>query len=291
MSTTKRFRFKKRYILLLLLISLIAVLHSGCFTLRKTPEEFRAALEQKGQSQVEFHTYQQGERKMSYVQVGKGKGRPLVIFIHGSPGSSDAYVDYLAHPELKEKAILISVDRPGFGYSGFGKAELSLEQQAANIRPIIDRIHPSKTILVGHSYGGPVAVRMAADFPDLIDGMVLIAASIDPELEPAIWWRKLLNVPPIRWLVPKALRVCNQEILPLKEELELMMPVWESIQERTVVIHGESDKLVPAGNAGFARRMLVNSPQVEVQMIEDGNHFILWGEIEKITQAILSLLD
>ena len=273
-----------------MLIALLAILHSGCFTFRQSNESFGEKLKQNGQQQIQFHSYRVNEREMNYVQVGAGAGRALVLFIHGSPGAADAYLDYLTNPQLSEKAILVSVDRPGFGYSGFGKPERSLKQQAACIRPIINRIQPSKTILVGHSYGGPVVARMAADYTDVIDDIILVAPSIDPELEPATWWRHLINIPVLRWLVPRALRVCNQEILPLKKELETMMPAWENIEAKAAIYQGENDKLVPAGNADFARRMLVNSPKVEVQIIEGGNHFILWSESSQIIQKILKML-
>ena len=157
--------------------------------------------------------------------------------------------------------------------------------------PIIQKTQPSWTILVGHSFGGPLATRIAIDNPDLIAGIVLVAPSIDPELEPPIWWRSMLNVWGIRWLVPKALRVCNQEILPLESELKAMLPDWKNIKAESIIIQGEEDKLVSPENADFAKRMLTGSESVEIMMVEGGNHFILWSEIELITQAILKLLD
>ncbi|MEM1322641.1 MAG: alpha/beta hydrolase [Bacteroidota bacterium] len=291
MTANKRFRFKKRYLLLGLFIALLSVLHSGCFSLRQSNASFAKKLENRGQQDYQFHSYEVGERQMNYVQVGEGAGRPLVLFLHGSPGAADAYLEYLVKPELNEKAVLASVDRPGFGHSDFGKTEKSLAQQAAYIRPIIDRIQPSKTILCGHSFGGPVAARMAIDFPDLIDGIILVAPSIDPELEPGTWWRKIFNVPILRLLVPTALRVCNQEIIPLKKELEIMLPGWEQIEAEATIFQGEKDRLVPAGNADFAHKMLTNSPAVDMHMIPGGNHFILWSEVDQITAAILKMLD
>jgi len=281
---------KKRYILLGVFVLFVVIINSGLFSFRKSDKQIKAYLAERGQ-EATTHTYKHGKRKMHYIQVCEEKGKPLVLFMHGSPGAADAYLDYLADPRLSEKATLVSVDRPGFGRSGFGKTETSLEEQAAAIFPIIQKVKPSKTILVGHSYGGPLAARIAIDYSALIAGIVLVAPSIDPELEPPTWWRSILNIWGIRWLVPKALRVCNQEILPLESELKAMLPGWKKIKAKSIIIQGEKDKLVPPGNADFAKKMLTESEDVEIMMIEGGNHFILWSEIELVTQAILRLLN
>ena len=54
------------------------------------------------------------EHELSYLIAGD-PARPRVIFIHGSPGSSTMYVDYLR--ELENEAEIIAVDRLGYGGS------------------------------------------------------------------------------------------------------------------------------------------------------------------------------
>jgi pimeloyl-ACP methyl ester carboxylesterase len=114
------------------------------------------------------------------------------------------------------------------------------------------------------------------DFPALVDGLFILAGSIDPELEPRERWRKPLDRPALRWLLPPSMAVANQEILPLYEELTAMLPLWASITCPLTVVQGTEDTLVPAGNAAFAQRMAVNSIRIDIRMIEGGNHFILW---------------
>jgi predicted alpha/beta hydrolase len=61
---------------------------------------------------------------------------------------------------------MIAIDRPGFGYSDFGKA-VDLETQASLLESLATQITNSKPIvLVGHSLGGPVIVngRRQAEF-------------------------------------------------------------------------------------------------------------------------------
>lgn len=282
-------KFKKRYFLLSLLPVIYGCSRLNILTFRETPEEQRTHLQAKGQTNPEFGTYEIGEQTIHYTHVGNDT-LPLVLLVHGSPGSSSAFLDYLGDEKLGKVAQSIAVDRPGFGYSKFGKAERSLEKQALALKPLLERYRDRKTILVGHSFGGPIIVRAAIDFPDLVDGLVMVAGSVSPDLEPKEWWRKPLDWWIFRWMVPPALRVCNQEILPLYKELEIMLPDWKKVTCPVTIIQGAEDNLVPPDNATFAEAELVNSQKVRVQIIENGDHFILWSRRNLIVQAIIDLL-
>ena len=146
-------------------------------------------------------------------------------------------------------------------------------------------------ILVGHSLGGPLIALMAIEHPDLVDGLVIVAGSIDPELEPnETWFRAPLATPFLSWVLPRSLRASNEEIYHLKPELEKMLPMWSEIKCPVIVIQGKKDSLVPPGNADFARKMLVNAP-VEFILKDDMDHFVPWSNPELIHQAIVTLID
>lgn len=281
---------RKRYLIpLSILISLYGITQLNFCTFRESPQQQITALETSTKLLPTVESYEIGKQRIQYTHIGD-TSLPLVILVHGSPGSSSAYLGYMQDSNLLKKVHLIAVDRPGFGYSNLGKAQRSLKMQAKAFLPILEKYSANKTILVGHSFGGPVISRMAMDFPHLINGLVIVAGSIDPDLEPNEWWRKPLNWRILRWLLPKALRVCNQEILPLEGELRKMMPLWEKIKTPVTVIQGELDNLVPKGNADFAKKMLVNSEKVKIKIIEGGNHFILWSLQDKVVDAIVELL-
>jgi pimeloyl-ACP methyl ester carboxylesterase len=216
---------------------------------------------------------------------------PLVLFVHGSPGSLSAFIDFLADSILIKKALLISADRPGFGYSNFGNAEPSLKKQGETLKPILEKYkHNRPIVLVGHSLGGPLIARMAVDYPELVDGLIIVAGSIDPELEPnETWFRAPLSTPFLSWILPGSLRASNEEIYHLKPELEIMLPLWKKITCPVILIQGMRDVLVLPENASFAERMLVNAT-LEVIMVEDMNHFVPWSNPELIDAAILKML-
>jgi pimeloyl-ACP methyl ester carboxylesterase len=56
------------------------------------------------------------------------------------------------------------------------------------------------------------------------------------------------------------------------------------------VIQGKKDSLVPAANADFAKKMLVNAP-VEFVFKDDMDHFVPWSNPELIHDAILKMIQ
>lgn len=274
---------------LLAFISLMVSFHS-CMTFRMSDKEVKEYFQSKKIDGSQHH-YKSGTYTIHYAQTG-AENNPLVLFVHGSPGSLSAFIGFLADTALTKQALVITADRPGFGYSNFGMAEPSLEKQAATLKPILEKYKENRpVILIGHSLGGPVIARMAIDYPDLVDGLVFVAASIDPELEPnETWFRAPLATPFLSWVLPRSFRASNEEIYQLKPQLEEMLPLWKEIKCPVIVIQGKKDSLVPAGNADFAKKMLINAP-VELVLKKDMDHFVPWSNPELISEAVLTLLN
>jgi pimeloyl-ACP methyl ester carboxylesterase len=144
-----------------------------------------------------------------------------------------------------------------------------------------------KIILIGHSLGGPMIARMAMDYPELIDNLIIVAGSITPNLEPnEKWFRIPMDFMPIRVLIPASFRASNHEILYLKPELEKMLPLWKNIRQPVIVIQGGKDMFVSPKNADFAEKMLVNAKSLKVVRIDTMNHFVPWSHPQLIKKAI-----
>lgn len=274
----------------IILFALLMIVMHSCMTFRMSTKEINTFFADKN-IPVRQHQYITGFREMHYVETGDSL-KPLVLFVHGSPGSLSAFIDFLADSALLKKALLVTADRPGFGYSNFGFAEPSLQKQAEALKPILASHKKNRPIiLVGHSLGGPLIARMAMDYPDLVDGLIIVAGSIDPALEPnETWFRAPLATPFLSWLLPRSFRASNEEIYQLKPQLEEMESLWSKITCRVIVIQGGKDSLVDPGNADFAKKMLVNA-QVEFIRPSNVDHFIPWSNPELIDEAIGRILN
>ncbi len=227
-------------------------------------------------------------RNIHYVTVGD-TNKQAVLFVHGSPGSWDNFLGFLSDSTLHKDFYLIAVDRPGFGKSGYGEPERSLEKQAAAINVILSQENTS-AILVGHSFGGPVITRMAIDSPNYVDGLILVAASVDPDLEKTKWYQIPVHYKIFSWLLPGVLYSTNEEIIALKNELHEMSVSWKTITQPVTIIQGGKDKLVPQENADYAKKMLVNAPLKMIQ-IDDMNHFIPWNRADLIKKEMTIMLQ
>ena len=277
----------RKWMLILGVLLLLALL-PRCVSMHMSDKKVNEYFEGTAQK-PSFYEYTLNGRKIHYAAMGADT-LPMVVFVHGSPGSWDAFISFFKDTTLYQVARIVSVDRPGFGKSGYGKVEISLEEQAALLMPVLKTSKsPRLPILVGHSLGGPVISRMAMDYPHLVGGLVLVAPSIDPELEKWEWYRHVGGFFLFRAIIPKELDVSNQEILPLKKELNRMVPLWTHIRVPVTVIQGDKDNLVPPGNADFARKMLINSP-TEIWMVPQMNHFSPWSRPGLIRDAILGQL-
>lgn len=225
---------------------------------------------------------------MHYMYQDMGKEASLV-FIHGTPGSWDAFISYFIADTLTQRANIVSPDRPGFGKSSYGKPIRSLEEQSDLLKPMLEAI-PAPRILIGHSLGGPIVARMAMDYPELVDGIIMLAPALDPALEPnEDWFRIPMRWPVIGAIAPKIFRISNEELVFLDEELELMLPLWKAITVPSIVIQGGKDMLVNPGNAAFADSMLVNAPK-DIVFLEESNHFLPWNKSALIKKKIVELL-
>jgi len=284
----KNGKAKKWILSLFLLIILAGTLHS-CLQFRMSSSEidsYFADKKQKGR----IINYREGFRIVNYVIVGDDD-KPLVIFVHGSPGSLSAFIDFLGDSSLLHQAQLISVDRPGFGSANFGNAEPSLQKQAELLKSVIKKTKNNRPVfLVGHSLGGPLIARVAMDYPELVDGLIMVAPSIDPKLEPNEWFRAPLATPFLRWILPRSFRASNDELYQLKPQLENMLPLWQKVMTPTIVIQGKKDRFVPYENAFFAKEKMVNAP-VTLVMVDTMDHFVPWSNPEIINAAITEMIN
>jgi pimeloyl-ACP methyl ester carboxylesterase len=237
-----------------------------------------------------MRTYTTDEgRALAAAETGNANG-PLVVMLHGTPGGWAAFLQVMADPQLAARALLVSVDRPGWGQTG-GPLETSLAAQARAIEAVL-AAHPQNrpAIVVGHSLGGPVAARLAMDFPAKVDGLVLVAGAIDPDLEKTTWYQAVARWRVVRWAVPAPLARAELELRPLKGELEAMRGRWADLRLPVEVVQGEADTFVPAANAAFAQRMMTGA-KVTVNRHPNEGHMIPWTHPEWIVGAITRVLD
>jgi pimeloyl-ACP methyl ester carboxylesterase len=102
----------------------------------------------------------------------QGTGQPVVL-LHSTGASSSQWRRLAA--ELSDRFHVIAPDLYGYGGTGpwQGEGEISLAAEAAMIAALIERLD-QPVHLVGHSFGGAMALRLAQERPELVKSLVLI---------------------------------------------------------------------------------------------------------------------
>ena len=289
----QRWSLRILLIVILLPITALAIIRSaGWLRMRKTDREIQAFL---GPYQVNAvnDTLQLRGREVVYLKTGKGeKKKSALILVHGSPGSLDAYLDYMVDTALLARVDIISYDRPGFGNSAFGNAVPSLSRQAAVLIDLMNAMDYESYWLAGHSYGAPVIVQAAIREPRKVKGFCLIAGSVSPELEPkATAWRKWIDLPLIRDLLPVSMRVSNEELMSIRQDLIMMEDDWDRLRMPISVVHGTKDVLVPFENMQYVQDMATGADTIFTKVFEGESHFILWTHEQQIVGELVRLID
>ncbi len=273
----------------LIFISCWIVFAQSCMKFRISDSKAKAEFKEKG-LQISFHYTDVNDKGLHYTKAGADTLHTL-FFVHGSPGSWDAFKIYMMDTALLRQFRIISVDRPGFGYSGFGTA-FTLAQQAVMINKVIEKENNQKPVhLIGHSIGGPVIVQMAQYHPAAFASLTILSGSISPKDEPKEYWRYLFMHTALNVFMPGAFKPSNNEIIYFKKDLYSIDTGYAALQMPVTFIHGDADKFVTVKNVEYGKQKLANNPRVKVIIIPGAGHFIPWEHYNLIKTHLLSLVS
>lgn len=281
------FSFFKR----LFLFVLIATLLSSCFRFRTSDRKTRKVFD-KEKALVSIKRYDL--KIVDYpVRVVSGKYDVkkdiAIFFVHGAPGASDNYYQYLRDSTLLSKANLYSIDRPGYGFSNFGKAEKSIKKHTQVVAEIIDSLPEQNVIVLGHSYGGPIAAYSSL-LSSKVKSVLMLAPAIDPENEKVFWIAKFAKWKLTKWMVPGAMGVAGDEKFSHVAALEKLKNVWKDITVPVIHIHGTKDIVVPFENLKFSSTAF-NSQYLDTIVLPNENHFLPWKRYSLVKGELLKMVE
>lgn len=212
-----------------------------------------------------------------------------IFFVHGAPGASDNYYDYLQDSLLLSKANLYSIDRPGYGFSNFGKAETSIKKQTEVVAEIIENLPENRIVVLGHSYGGPIAAYSSLLSPK-VKSVIMLAPAIDPENEKVFWIAKVAKWKLTKWMVPGAMGVAGDEKFTHVAELEKLKEIWKEVKVPVLHVHGTKDIVVPFENLAFSTKQF-NPKYLDTIVLQKENHFLPWKRYDLVKNELLKIID
>jgi pimeloyl-ACP methyl ester carboxylesterase len=123
---------------------------------------------------------------------------PVLLYLHGGPGSSALIYSHLYSGKLKEKFIFVNWDQRGTAFSyheDMDSTKISEEQIREDalslVKYLVKTFHKDKIYLVGHSFGSVIGLQLVADHPELFYAYIGVGQIIDWDKSVAITYEWL----------------------------------------------------------------------------------------------------
>jgi pimeloyl-ACP methyl ester carboxylesterase len=133
-------------------------------------------------------------------ESGQDRHACPVVLLHGASCNLED-MRFALGERLAARRRVILIDRPGLGWSERPAGDGSTPGwQASNLRGVLDRLGIERAIVVGHSWGGALALTFALDHPDRVAGLVLLAPPTHPRYRRVTWFYEAAATPGAGWL-------------------------------------------------------------------------------------------
>lgn len=285
---------------------------AGCATLVDSRADRRETLWMTEFPPVGQFVEVEGHR-VHLLVTGRSRGSaPEVVLIHGANGNLRDFTFDLVE-RLEGDFRVIAVDRPGLGYSdSWGEADNDPALQARVLRDAVAQLGVRRPIVVGHSYGGAVALAWGLQAPRDTAALVLLAGASEPWEGDLTFWYNLNDTVlggPARTLVaafapesaveaalanvfaPEAVpegygdhigaglslrresqETNNRQVNSLLPYVTAMQPRYPSLRMPIELLHGDADETVPV--EVHARRFIREVPSARLTEIPGAGHML-----------------
>jgi 3-oxoadipate enol-lactonase len=250
-----------------------------------------------------------------FPAVEEGTG-PTIVFLHGYPLNHDIW-----GPQISAFAgarHVVALDLPGYGLAANARVPDTLAGFAAIVHEEITRKFPDPVVLVGHSFGGYIALELLRTHPKVAEGLVLANTRSDadsPEarekrlatvrtlegdgpgldvdataqglVAPAEWTANGPTAQTAREIVRSASRRAVVGSLKAMAGRPDLTPGLERLHVPTLVVWGEEDQLIPTAQT---RAMVARIPSSRGVGIPKAGHLPCLERPDAFNRAVSDLL-
>lgn len=246
-------------------------------------------------SRVSQHLFSYGAHRLFYAAAGDPQ-KPTLIIMHGTPGNWHQYARYLINSRLLEYFYIVVIDRPGWGQSSLGdnqsiaSFDLHSDILAALAATFKENNGGQPLLIMGHSLGASIAPKVAMNYPQAVDGLLLFAGTLSPKLSQPRWFNHLAKNVIVNRLIGDTMRKSNLEILALENEIQAMADRLQSMEVATLVVQGMKDRLVYPDNIIFAETQF-NTRYTETLRLQTEGHLFPMTRREDVVRWSICLLE
>lgn len=251
-------------------------------------------------------TAKAGNQTLSYYRTGTPGGIPVVV-MHGWGCTADT-VKVLADAAAAAGCDVFNVDLPGFGASPEPESAWTVYDYADCMEQFCHELGLKSPVLVGHSFGGRLAIIMASR-TDVSKVILVDAAGIKPRRSPAYYikvytfkaakavlpvllgkklgqkiidrWRSKAGSSDYRQSTPMMRAIMSKAV---NEDLRHLLP---SISAPTLLVWGAKDTATPIADARLMQKLIPDAGLVEY---EDAGHYSFLDRPAQTAAVIQSFL-
>jgi pimeloyl-ACP methyl ester carboxylesterase len=232
--------------------------------------------------------------------------RPPVILIHGAGGH---HLYWPPQVRRLHGQRILAVDLPGHGKSE-GLGHHSIDDYAAEVAEFVKALRLNRVIVVGHSMGGAVALKLALKFPKRVIGLGVVGSAARLRVNPALLRTaadpskaaeafRMVNdlsfapVTPVRLKELAGQRMADTRASILYGDL-LACDEFDSTAQAgkivvpTLIICGAADKMISLG-AAEALQQQINGARLEV--IRDAGHMVMLEKPDRVAELLEEFID
>jgi pimeloyl-ACP methyl ester carboxylesterase len=243
-----------------------------------------------------------GGIRIRYVSLGRGK--PLLL-LHGWGTSLDTFGAMIE--DLKRQFRITAFDFPGHGGSDMPPVTWAVDAFVGLTLGVMAELGIERASVLGHSFGGRVAIKLAAAYPEMVDRLVLVdSAGVPP---PQTIKRRLKRVASksantigrlgrpgqaVRRATVRRIASPDYKAAgPLRDTFlaivgEDLRPVLPRIKAPTLLVWGESDGDTTLADAHTMEKLI---PGARLLVLKNAGHFSYLDQYGRFRLAIVSFLD
>jgi len=248
----------------------------------------------------------EGQLLHYYQALAVGEKKNTLIFLHGWGANSPLWFSStLAFAEQGYE--LIFLDLPGFGKSQSPKKPLYLEDYAQIVSLFIQKLGIEQPVLIGHSFGGKTAIRIASKKMIHLSGLILVDSSGLPhsslttqaKIRIAKTVKPIMDLPFMQGIRSSLLRLSgSDDYIALPELRETFVNIISEhiefellkIKIKTLVVWGGNDEnsYTPVSDVNTFHRLI---PHAQIHLIQGAGHYCFLDAPKEFYETLLGFLE
>ncbi len=233
---------------------------------------------------------------INYYKVDRTGDTPSAIFLHGWRSEGKVWLNIMQNLGLQSYAL----DLPGFGKSAAPSRAYTVSDYAKIVSGFIRKLELKNVWIVGHSFGGRVAIKLAVQDKNQVGKLVLVDAAgfrneslvIKIKKFVARMAKPLFSLPLLKGLRQRIYQIIGAEDYAATPQLkqtfiniinEDLSPYLSSISQQTLLIWGNNDTDTPLS---FARKMRDGIPGARLVILQDAGHFSFLDQPQQFTKTL-----